>query len=387
MINYELTEHQERIKSEASEFARTVIAPRAEEIDRTGSSKSVMDVWAAMAKEPYQYTGMHTPVEYGGYPRSLLDQVIIAEELAAVGKSPVCSLLLEGLELIAITNHGTEEMKRKYIPPTVRGESKGSFALTEPGTGSDAAELRCRAQRVGDEYIINGRKRYVSYAHEASYIYVYAVTDQSKGPRGISAFLVPTDIPGYKVLERYECIGMRGHEDEEVQFNNCRIPKENLIGEEGKGFSYALEVLDEGRTTLSAGFIGLARACLDEAVVFAKGRVTFGKPLFHRQALSFPLAEIAAQIDAVRLLIYNAAWLHERGKRHTIETAKAKTLAAKVMLDAANMAIEVLGGFGCTKRHVVERLYRDARIWSFAQGATQMMKFIITRDLFGKYEM
>ncbi len=342
-----------------------------------------------MAKEPYQYLGMRIPKEYGGYPRSLLDTVIIIEELTAVGGSSVCTAFLEaiGLGTTSVISSASEELRRRYLPPIAKGESLCCFALTEPGTGSDASQISCRARRHGDEYIINGRKRYTSFAHQSSYILLFAVTDPTKGHRGISAFVFPTDTPGYRILERIKCLGLRGHQDEELEFKDCRIPKENLIGEEGKGLIYGFATLDETRTTLTSGFIGLARACLSEAVNYAKGRTTFGKPLFHRQAISMPLAEIAAQIDAARLANFRGAWLHDQGKRHTIETAKVKLLASKVMLDAANMAIEVYGGFGCTERHPVERLYRDARIWSFAQGTHHIMKFIISRDLFGEYSM
>lgn len=387
MIDFELTKEQERIKAEAAEFAKREIFPRGEEIDRKDAG--VMDVWLAMGKEPYRYPGMHVPEEYGGKPRSLLDALVIIEEIAAVGKSAVCAALMElcGLGTVAIVNNGSDKQKKKYLPRLARGESCGCYSLTEPETGSDAAGLRCLARKEGDGYVINGRKRYTSFAHESSHIILFAVTDPSKGAKGISAFIVPTDTPGYRVLERIEAIGLRGHQDEELEFKDCRVPKESLLGEEGKGLSYALQSLDETRTTLTAGFIGLARACLEEAVKYAKVRKTFGKELFYRQALSFPLADIAARIDAARLLNYKAGWLHDHGKRHTIETAKAKAIAGQVMLDAANMAIEVHGGFGCTKRHIVERLYRDARIWVFAQGTLQIMKFIITRDLFGSYEM
>jgi alkylation response protein AidB-like acyl-CoA dehydrogenase len=183
------------------------------------------------------------------------------------------------------------------------------------------------------------------------------------------------------------CMGLKGHQDEELELKNCRIPVDNLIGEEGKGLSYALRSLDQTRTTLNAGFIGLARACVEESVSYAKARKTFGKELYHRQALSFPLAEVAAKIDAARLMNFKAAWLHDRGEKHTVETAKAKTLATRVMLEAVDLAVEIHGGFGCTTRHIVERYYRDARIWSFAQGTPEMMDYLITRELFGKYDL
>jgi butyryl-CoA dehydrogenase len=387
MVSFELTPEQERAREEAGEFAEREIAPRATEIDKT--DEFPWDIWKKMAEEPYRYTGMHIPEEYEGHPRGLLEIIIIIEEVAARGKSPVCNVLLEiaGLGTAAIINGGNEEQKKKYLPPIAKGEAMVCFSLTEPGTGSDASGIRCCAERVRDEYIINGRKRYTSGAHQSSHVIVFAVTDPNKGSNGISAFIIPTDTPGFLVSERVKCMGLRGHQDEELLFKGCRIPKESLIGEEGEGLRYGLKTLDETRTTLNAGFIGLAQACLEAAVEYAKKRTTFGKPLFHRQALSFPLAEVTVEIDAARLLNYKAAWLHDRGMKHTVETAKAKVLASKAMLNAANAAVEVYGGFGCTERYPVERYYRDARIWSFAQGTPQIMKFIITRDLFGKYKM
>jgi len=383
MISFELTPGQEKIKAEAAEFARKWIVPRAAEIDRT--DESPIDIWQAMSQPPYRYTGMHIPEEYGGCPRSLLDQVIIIEEITAVGKSPVCTILwqITGLGTASIVHNASETLKKKYLPIVARGEKMGAYSLTEPGTGSDASAIQCKAQKVKGGYLINGRKRYTSFAHESAYLILFADLESV----GISAFVFPTDTPGYRVVERIPCMGLRGHQDEESEFKDCWIPAENIIGQEGKGLRYALKSLDQTRTTLNAGFIGLARACLDEAVSYAKVRNTFGKPLFQRQALSFPLAEIAAQIDAARLMNFQAACLHDQGKTHTLETAKAKTLATRVMLEAADMAVEVHGGFGCTARHIVERMYRDARIWSFAQGTPEMMDYIISRDLFGKYEM
>jgi alkylation response protein AidB-like acyl-CoA dehydrogenase len=387
MMGYELSDHQEKIRAEAADFARKFIFPRAEEIDRT--DEAPLDVWQAMAQPPYQYTGIHIPAEYGGAPRPLSDQVVIIEEITAVGKSPVCTILLQitGLGTVTIVNNASRDLQRQYLPVIARGEKMGSYGLTEPGTGSDAAGIQCRAEHSENEYVINGRKRYISFAHLSAHIILFALTRSRDGKDVISAFIFPTDTPGYRVVERIPCLGLKGHQEEVLEFKDCHVPQANLIGEEGKGLSYALRSLDETRTMLNAGFIGLARACLDEAVKYAGVRKTFGKELFHRQALSFPLAEIAARIDAARLMNCKAAYLHDRGDRHTVETAKAKLLATRVMLDAANMAIEVYGGFGCSTRNISERFYRDAKIWSFAQGSIEMMDYIISRDLFGKYEM
>ena len=387
MIGFDFTEHQEKIKAEAAEFAAKYIAPRAAEIDKT--DESPLDIWKAMSKTPYQYTGMNIPAAYKGHPRAMLDQLIIIEEITTVGKSPVSTILMQitGLGTATVVNNASEALKKKYLPLVASGKKMGAYGLTEPGTGSDAAGLKCRARRDGDTYVIDGRKRYISFAHESAYVIVFAQTEVDGENRGISAFIVPAETPGFRVVERVPCMGLKGHQDEELDFKNCRIPAENLIGEEGKGLSYALRSLDQTRTTLNAGFIGLARACVEESVSYAKARKTFGKELYHRQSLSFPLAEVAAKIDAARLMNFKAGWLHDRGEKHTVETAKAKTLATRVMLEAVDLAVEIHGGFGCTTRHIVERYYRDARIWSFAQGTPEMMDYLITRELFGKYDL
>lgn len=383
-ISFTPTPEQEELRHRAREFAKREIAPLAVEIDEKDDSKFLLSIWRKMAQPPYNYSGLFIPKEYGGSPRSVLDICIIIEELAATGQSAVCAALIEmaGLGTTALLTGGSEEQKKKYLPSVVRGEGFACFALTEPGAGSDTAAIETRAERAGDGYVLHGRKRYASFAHMAEYTVVFAKTDLDKGARGISAFVLPKGTPGFKVVEMIPCIGMRGHQDEEIALENCRIPKENLIGEEGKGLRYALATLDETRTTLTCGFIGLARAAMEEAVKFAKARKTFGQPIAGYQAIGFPLADLYAEIEAARLLAYKAAWLADNGMRHTMETAAAKAFASQLLIKATNLAVEVHGGFGGTKRFPVERMLRDARIWVFAQGAPNIMRLIVARELF-----
>jgi len=272
------------------------------------------------------------------------------------------------------------------LPPIARGEGLVSFCLTEPGIGSDAAALRTRAELVGDEYVLNGRKRYASFAHLAGFNVVFAKTDPEKGARGVSAFVVPSGTPGFTVVERIPCLGMRGHQDEEITIENCRIPRENLIGEEGKGLRYALGSLDDSRITLTSGYIGLARAAMEEAVRFARARRAFGKEIAEFQAVSFPLTDVAIEIEAARLLTHKAAWLADNKVMHTAETAAAKAFTSQLLIKATNLAVEVHGGFGCTQRFSVERMFRDARIWVFAQGAPNIQRLIAMRALFERLE-
>lgn len=385
-MSSELAPEQEKLREEAREFAQKIIAPIVSEIDEKDDTSLVLYIWKKMAEPPYRYTGMFIPKEYGGYPRSVLEGCIVAEEVAFGSKAAIGTALIEasGLGTTALTIGGNEEQKRKYLPPVARGEGVPCFALTEPGAGSDAAAIGSTAERVGDEYILRGRKRYASFAHICEFAVVFAKTDPEKGPRGISAFLVPKGTPGFIVVEKIPCIGMRGHQDEEVELRGLRIPKENLIGEEGRGLRYGLATLDKTRTNLSAGFVGLARAAFEEACKFAKGRKTFGKRIYEYQAVGFPLADLWTEIEAARLLVYKAAGLADRGMPHTGETASAKAFASQVLIKATNLAVEVHGGFGGTKRFPVERMLRDGRIWVFAQGAPNILRLIVWRHLFEK---
>ncbi len=387
-FSFDLTPEQEELRRQAAEFARREIAPLAAEIDEKDDSQLLLSVGQKMAQPPYRYLGMHIPEEYGGHPRSLIDICIIMEEIAAIGQSAICAASIEGALLSPgpFIKGGSEEQKKKYLPLIARGEERISFCLTEPGIGSDVAGLETRAKLVDNTWVLNGRKRYASFAHVADYHVVFAKTDPEKGARGISAFVVPGGTPGFTVIERIPCIGMRGHQDEEVLIEDCRIPKENLIGEEGRGMRYALGALDESRTTLTSGFIGLARAALEEGVRFSKARKAFGQPIAEFQAISFPLTEVAIEIEAARLLAYKAAWLGDQGIRHTAETAAAKAFASQLLIKATNVAVEVHGGFGGTKRFPVERMLRDGRIWVFAQGAPNIQKLIVMRDLYKRLE-
>lgn len=375
------SKEQQELREQVKKFAEDVIAPRAQEIDER--DEFPQDVWKRMGEEPYRYPGFFIPEEYDGKPRSLPDACIITEEITASGRSPICTALLEVVSLgtQSIIQGGNEEQKKKYIPKVARGESLCAFSLTEPGTGSDASNIQTVAKKEGDEYVINGRKRYTSFAHQSEYIVLFAKTDPEKGARGVSAFIVDKDAPGFEIEERIKCMGLKGHQDEELKLDDCRVPEENLVGEEGKGFYYAMKTLDETRTTLTGGFIGLARAALEESLKYAKKRSSFGSKLGEKQRFFMELAEVESKIEAARLLNFRAGEMSEEGKGHTVETAMAKIRATEAMLEATNLAVEIHGGFGCTKRHPVERFYRDARIWSFAQGTPDVMKIITAREL------
>ncbi|MDI6777005.1 MAG: acyl-CoA dehydrogenase family protein [Syntrophales bacterium] len=381
-ICFDLTPEQEEIKRQAGEFGEREVLPIAAQIDE--KDEMPWDLWRKMAMPPHRYTAMYIPKEYDGTAWPILDICIAAEEITFASQSAMAGMLMEapGLAPTTILAGGSEEQKKKYVAPVARGEAFGAFGLTEPGVGSDASALETVAEFKNGKYILNGRKRYMSFAHAADWGVVMAKTDPARGARGVSAFVIERGTSGYSVIERVPTMGCRGHQDEEVLLKDCIIPKEQLVGEAGKGLKYALSTLDETRTTLCAGFLGLTRAAFTEAVEYAKTRFAFGHPIGEYQLVSFSLGDIATEIEAARLLIYRAALLADRKVKHSAETASAKAFTSQLLLKATNLAVEVHGGFGCTKRHPVERMFRDARTWVFAQGAPYVQRLVNARSIF-----
>jgi butyryl-CoA dehydrogenase len=381
-ICFDLTPEQDDIKRKAGEFGEREVAPIAAQIDER--DEMPWELWKKMSKPPHRYTAMYIPREYDGTAWPILDICIAAEEITFASQAAMAGMLMEvpGLAPTTILSGGSEEQKKKYVAPVARGEAFCAFGLTEPNVGSDASALETVAEFKNGKYILNGRKRYMSFAHAADWGVVMAKTDPAKGARGISAFVIEKGTPGYSVIERLPTMGCRGHQDEEVLFKDCVIPREQLVGEEGKGLKYALSTLDETRITLAAGFLGLTRAAFEEAVKYAKTRYAFGHPIGEYQLVSFSLGDIATEIDAARLLIYRAALLSDKKVKHSVETASAKAFASQLLLKATNLAVEVHGGFGCTKRHPVERMFRDARTWVFAQGAPYVQRLVKARSIF-----
>lgn len=372
-IGFNITQEQEELQKLAREFAEKELAPVAAEID--DMDVFPMELLKKMGSPPYEFLSIPISKEYGGRGLGVLATCLVNEVLAAACATAV--VLMEMTHLAPTwLSHASEEDRNKYLPKIARGEGIGAFAQTEPGAGSDPKSLKTEAVLDGDQWVINGWKRYVSFGHEAMYIVVMARTE-----KGVSAFLVDTETKGINVVERVPCIGLRGHQDEEIEFKDCRIPKQNLIGVEGKGLRLALATLTETRTTLCAGFVGLATGALNEAIKYAKVRESFGKPIAEHQAIRFSLSELAAEIEAARLLTYKAAWLVDSGQTSRKATSMAKIVASDVVLKATNLGVHVHGGFGCTKRFPVERFFRDARIWVFAQGSPEIQKEIVAREI------
>lgn len=373
MFSFELTAEQKKWQEMAREFASKHAAPRMVKIDET--QEPPFDLLKKMAAPPYSFTSVPIPKEDGGLGLGILMTCIINEELATA-----CPPLVLFMELVhmapTLLGMAGPRWKKKFLPGVIAGDSFPAFALTEPDTGSDPSSMTATAELVGNEWVLKGRKRFTSHAADAAYTIVMARTRA-----GISAFLVEHGTPGFNVIDKIPTIGLGGHRDEEILLDNCRIPKENLVGEEGKGLRVALGALNECRTTLCSGFIGVARVAHELAVKHVKERKTFGRTLAEHQALRFPLAELARDIDAARLLTYRAAWMIDNGMRHRKETAMAKDFAAQTVINATDLAMKVYGGYGCTKREPVERLLRDARTWIYAQGSPEMMKEIVAREI------
>ncbi len=372
-MSFELTDEQKKWQKLAREFAEKVAAPRIAHIEET--HEPPWDLLREMAKPPYRFTAVPISKEDGGLGLGVLTTCIINEELAVVCPPLVLFMELVHSAPIWLTLAGAK-WKKKFLPGIMRGEDSGAFALTEPDTGSDPASMKSTAELVGNEWVLNGRKRFSSHAADGSYTIVIARTKV-----GISAFLVEKGNPGLKVIEKIPTIGLGGHRDEELELKDCHIPRENLIGEEGKGLRLGLSTLTQTRTTLCSGYIGVARAALEASIKRAKSRVSFGRTLAEHQAIRFPLAEVASDIEAARLLTYRAANLIDNGQPHKKEVAMAKQASAATVIKATDLAMRVYGGFGCTRREPAERYLRDARTWIYAQGSPEMMKEIIARDI------
>lgn len=377
-LDFQLSDQQVAMRNHIASACREFLAPQARIIDKEDAMPK--EVWRFFAEQGFP--AMPIPKAYGGSEHSLLDQTLMMEEVTASGHSPVCVALLEAAALFTqcVLRYGTEEQKMRWLPALAKGEINAAFALTEPGVGSDPANMATQAVRDGDEYVITGRKRYVSFGNISELILVFATTDPSAGKNGVSAFVVERSRPGFSMDDAIPCIGLRGHQDEEMILDNVRVPADHLVGEEGQGLVVAMKTLERTRTTLCGGYVGLARAAVDAAIWYANRRKSFGKTLGEHQALRFPMAETVTQIEAARWMTWRAACLSDDGVRHGVETAQAKIMAGDVLLKACDLAFTVYGGFAGTQKYVVERFYRDAKIWSYAQGSPEIMREIVARD-------
>jgi len=375
-MELELKERDMEFQRVARQFAETEVLPRAAEIDQKGKFPS--DIARRMAE--LKLFGIPFPREYGGAGATLMSYIVMLEELSKASAS-IGFLSSAGLiTMFPIYYAGSKEQKERYLMPLCNGEKLGAFALTEPSAGSDPLSIETVAVREGAEYVLSGRKAFITNTAVADIYIVFAYTDRGEKRKGISAFIVEKGTKGFSFTDIKDMMGMRGCVVGGLEFRNCRVPVQNLLGAEGDGFRIGMATLDRDRIATSSIGVGIAQACLDVSKQYAKERKQFSQPIANFQAVQFMLADMSVEIEAARLLTYKAAYLADTGTRFTKEASMAKLYASEVAFRAATNAVQIHGGFGCTKECPAERYLRDARILSIAVGTSEIQRMVIARD-------
>jgi butyryl-CoA dehydrogenase len=377
-MDLELTEAQRGARDTARRFAQERLERVGVEIDRTHQFPS-----AAVAElGELGMLGVFIPEEYGGAGLDYVSYALVVEELSVeCASTGVIVSAHASLGSWPILGTGTEGQKRRFLPKMATGEWIGCFALTEPQAGSDAAGQKTRAVRDGDSYIINGTKNFITNGPQAGIAIVFAMTAPDKGNHGISAFIVETSSPGFAVTRIEEKMGINGSHSAQIAFSDLRVPRENLLTNEGEGFKVAMKTLDGGRIGIAAQAIGIARASLEASLKYAQGRKAFGRPIASNQAIQWKLADMAVEIDAARLLTLQAASLKDFGKPYTKQSAMAKLFAAETAMKAATEAVQIHGGYGYTKEFKVERYFRDAKITEIYEGTSEIQRLVISSQV------
>ncbi len=377
-MDFRPTEEQELLRRTVREFAESEIRPHVMEWDEAQHfSEELLPKLAALG-----LAGVQFPEAYGGAALSAVDYCICIEELARVCPSVALSVAAHnGLCSAHISLFGTDEQKKKFLPRLVQGDVWGAWGLTEAGAGSDAAGMRTTAARQGDSWVINGSKTFITHGRIGGVMVVIAVTDRAKGHRGISAFIVERGTPGMSPGKKENKLGMRASDTSEVLFDNCRVPADQLLGEEGQGFINTLQVLDGGRIGIAALSVGLAQGAYEAALNYAKERRQFGQPIAGFQAIQWKLADNATRIEAARLLTYRAAFLRDHGARTTRESSTAKLFASEVAVKAADDCVQIHGGYGFVKDYPAEKFFRDVKLLTIGEGTSEIQRLVIARQL------
>ncbi len=375
-----LTDEERMFQNTVRKFARERIAPHVREMDEAGVFRK------DLIKEFFSLglMAIDVPEEYGGQGGYFFQSILAIEELAKV--DPSAAVIVDVQNTLfnnAIVRWANEDQKRKYLPSLAR-DTVASYALSEAGSGSDAFALATRAMDFGDHYRLTGRKLWITNAAESGLFLLFANANPDAGYKGITAFLIERDFPGFQVGKKEDKLGIRASSTCELILDDCRVPKSNVIGEVGKGYKIAIETLNEGRIGIGAQMLGLAQGALDHALGYAKQRKQFGKAIVEFQGVQFDLAEMAVEVEAARLMVYNAARLRDAGAPFVTEAAMCKFFASQVAERVASRAIEVLGGVGFTKDYPVEKLYRDAKIGRIYEGTSNMQRVTIAKQLLGK---
>ncbi|EOD00865.1 acyl-CoA dehydrogenase [Caldisalinibacter kiritimatiensis] len=378
-MNFELTREQKLTRQMIREFVNKEIKPLAAEIDKT--EKFPLETIDKMRKSGIK--GMSYPTEYGGSGSDYITYVLAVEEISKACASTACVYAVNtGLVASILLKFGTEQQKKKYVPELLnKGNKIGAFALTEPNAGSDASAQQTTAVDKGDYYLLNGTKTFITNAEYADTFIVMAMTDKSKGVKGISAFIVEKDMEGFEIGKIEEKCGVRASSTGELILSNVKVPKENLLGNLGEGFKIAMTGLDGGRISIAAQGLGLAEAALHEAIEYTKKRKQFGKPISMNQGIQWEIAECATKIEAARGLVYKAAWLKQEGFPFSKEAAMAKLYATELAMEVANKALQMHGGYGYIKEYPIERIFRDAKITSIYEGTSEIQKIVIARQI------
>ena len=374
-----LTDEQMHLKETYRANADKVIAPRVKEVDET--DRFPPDLIQALIAPPFSLTTLSIPKKYGGLEMTKVDVCVIAEEIGYVLPALIPFLEIAQLYTYVIKLGGTEEQIKRFFGMMVDG-AVGCYALTDEGPGSDPSSMKTVAEKDGDGFILRGKKRITTFADMADLYAIFAKEDPDKGAKGISAFIVEKGTPGLTLDDHVEYMGLKGHRAYNLTLDGVKVPAENRIGGPGEGLKLAFRVLMNTRVSLSWGYIGLARAAYEAALEFAGEREVFGKKIAAYEAIRFPLAELATEIDAARLLAYRAAVLSDRGVKHRKETSMAKLYAGEVLVKAADLANRIHGGFGANAAYPVERYLRDAYTWVAAQGTREVHKLIISQEIF-----
>jgi alkylation response protein AidB-like acyl-CoA dehydrogenase len=377
-LDFSLSEEQQLLQQTVRDFAQAEIAPHAREWDeKQAFPREIFTKLGALG-----LMGAVWPTEYGGAGLSTLDYAIVMEEVSRADAGVALSLaahnsLCSGHIFLA----GSEEQKKKYLTPLAKGEKVGCWGLTENSAGSDAGGTKTVAVRDGDHWVLNGSKTFITNASVADTAVVMAVTDKSKGKKGISAFVVERGTPGFRPGKKEDKLGVRSSDTSELVLEDCRVPAANLLGQEGNGFIDTLRILDRGRIGIAAWSLGIAQASLETSMAYAQGRRQFGHAIAEFQAIQFKIADMAVKVDAARLLTWRAAHLRDSGKEHTAQSSMAKLYASEVAVEVALDAVQIHGGYGFLKDYPVERYLRDSKLGTIGEGTSEVQRLVIAREL------
>ncbi len=377
-MNFELSKEQQMAKELFRSFTVNEVKPLAQEVDE----QERFPVETVDKFKRYGFLGIPFPKEYGGQGADNLTYILAVEELSkACGTSGVIVSAHTSLCASPIYEFGTEEQKKKYLVPLANGTYLGAFGLTEAGAGTDAAGQQTKAVLEGDNYILNGSKIFITNATHADVYIIMAMTDKAKGTKGISAFIVERNFPGFSVGKEEHKMGIRGSATCELIMENCIVPKENLLGKEGEGFKIAMKTLDGGRIGIAAQALGIAQGAIDETVKYTKERKQFGRSISAFQNTQFQLADMQARVDAARLLVYKAATFKDAKKPYSVEAATAKLFAAEAAMAVTTKAVQLFGGYGYTREYPVERMMRDAKITEIYEGTSEVQRMVISANM------